>query len=79
MALDTDGHATALGSCKWTASRVGLGEESLLSHLAPHVPRADPIARHYFYARSGLALSLERLAEADPERYRLVTPEDLYV
>ena len=51
----------------------------MLSRLAPHVPRADPIARHYFYARSGFALSLERLAEADPERYRLVTPEDLYV
>jgi uncharacterized protein len=79
VALDTDGHAMALGSCKWTASRVGLGEESLLSRLAPHVPRADPMARHYFYARSGFALSLERLAEADPERYRLVTPEDLYV
>jgi AAA+ ATPase superfamily predicted ATPase len=78
VAIDGIGRATALGSCKWTASRVGLEEEALLSRLAPHVPKADPLARHYFYARSGFAQSLTHLAEGDAERYRLVTPENLY-
>jgi len=78
VAVDRIGKATALGSCKWTASRVGLEEEALLSRLASHVPGADPHARHYFYARSGFAPALLRLAEGDPERYRLVRPADLY-
>jgi uncharacterized protein len=78
VALDGTGRATALGSCKWTSSRVGLEQETLLSRLAPHVPKADSLARHYFYARSGFAPALVRLAEGDPERYRLVGPKDLY-
>lgn len=78
VALDGSGQATALGSCKWTASKVGIEEEGLLTRLAPHVPNADPLARHYFYARSGFERGLIRLAEAGPERYRLVTPTDLY-
>jgi uncharacterized protein len=78
VAIDSAGRATALGSCKWTASPVGLQEETLLSRLAPHVPKADPLARHYFYTRSGFAPALTRLAESDPERYRLLAAEDLY-
>jgi len=78
VAIDGAGRAMVLASCKWTASRVGLEEEALLSRLAPHVPRADPLVRHYFYARSGFARPLVRLAQKDPERYRLVTPRDLY-
>ena len=57
---------------------MGLQEETLLSRLAPHVPKADPLAPHYFYARSGFAPALTRLAESDPERYRLLATEDLY-
>lgn len=78
VALDGAGRATALGSCKWTSSRVSLDQETLLSRLAPHVPKADPLARHYFYARSGFAPALVRLAAGDPARYRLVGPQDLY-
>ena len=78
VAVDGAGRVMALGSCKWTASRVGLGEEALLSRLAPHVPRVDSDARHYFFARSGFEKALGQLAESDPERYRLVSLDDLY-
>jgi uncharacterized protein len=78
VAIDGSGRPMAIGSCKWTASPVGLEEEALLSRLAPHVPKADPLARHYFYSRSGFAPALARLARGDPERYRMVGPEDLY-
>ncbi len=78
VAVDGAGRVMALGSCKWSTSRVGLGEEALLSRLAPHVPNADPNARHYFFARSGFGNPLGRLAENDPERYRLVGLDDLY-
>ncbi len=68
----------AIGSCKWTATPMSIGEEALLTRLQAHIPGADSLERHYFYARAGFEDSLERLGHADPERYRLIAPEDLY-
>ncbi len=78
VALDEQASVLAVGSCKWTAAAVSADEEALLTRLQSHIPKADRVQRHYFYARSGFKDSLLRLAESDPERYRLLTPEDLY-
>jgi len=58
---------------------VGLDEEALLTRLQAHIPGAEGAVRHYFFPRSGFEDSLRRVAEADPERYRLLSPEGLYV
>jgi len=78
VALDATAQVTAVGSCKWTAAPVGLDEEALLARLQAHIPGADGEVRHYFFSRSGFEDSLRRVAEAEPERYRLITPGDLY-
>jgi len=68
----------ALGSCKWTNEPLDYGEEALLTRLEPSIPGADAQPRHYFVSRAGFSPALERLAAANPERYRLVTPATLY-
>lgn len=78
VALDATSRVSALGSCKWTAGRVGLEEESLLTRLAAYVPGADAQTKHCFYARAGFSRQLARLVAGDPDRYRLVTPKELY-
>jgi uncharacterized protein len=78
VALDQASKVVAIGSCKWTATPVGLEEEALLTRLQAHIPGAEGAVRHYFFSRSGFEDSLRRLAEAEPERLRLITPEDLY-
>ncbi|MGH2905009.1 MAG: ATP-binding protein [Solirubrobacteraceae bacterium] len=78
VALDERANVLALGSCKWTAAAMGIGEEALLERVREHIPGADRVERHYFYARSGFEDPLRRLGAADPERYRLLTPADLY-
>ncbi len=79
VAVNQRSYVTALGSCKWTAAPVGLEQEALLTRLQGHVPGAEgERVRHYFFARSEFEDSLRRVAEAEPERYRLVTAEDLY-
>jgi hypothetical protein len=78
VALDEASKVVAIGSCKWTAAPVGLHEEALLTRLQAHIPGAEGTVRHYFFSRSGFEDALRRMADAAPERYRLVTPEDLY-
>jgi AAA+ ATPase superfamily predicted ATPase len=78
VTIDIDGKVTALGSCKWTNAPLGRGEQTFLTHMEEHIPGAENVERHYFYSRSGFDDGLNRLAEADPGRYRLVTPADLY-
>lgn len=94
VALDAHGNVSAIGSCKWTDTAVGIGEEALLARLRAHIPSARSggvdrrsggverhsggTERHYFYARTGFADSLRRLGRADPERIRLVGLDDLY-
>lgn len=78
VALDEKAEVLAIGSCKWTAAAMGIGEDALLARLEVHIPKASGVVRHCFYSRSGFEDSLLRLREADPERYRLLTPQDLY-
>jgi AAA+ ATPase superfamily predicted ATPase len=78
VALDETSKVLAVGSCKWTAAPVGLDEEALLTRLLEHIPGAEENVRHYFFSRSGFEDSLRRVAEAEPEHFRLITPEDLY-
>jgi hypothetical protein len=78
VALDGDGKVLATGSCKWTSARMDFGEEMLLSQVEPYIPGAEKVERHYFFSRSGFTDQLHKLAEADPARYRLVMPEDIY-
>jgi len=78
VAIDADRRVLALGSCKWTSGPVGVEEEALLTRLEPYIPGADQQPRHYFFGRQGFTPALERLALAHPDRYRLVTPADLY-
>jgi hypothetical protein len=78
VAIGADRRVLALASCKWTNGPLGAEEEALLTRLEPFIAGADHHPRHYFFSREGFAPALERLALADPERYRLVTPADLY-
>lgn len=81
VALDRRGAVIAIGSCDWTAEQVGIAEDALLTRLQAYAAGlyADRSRiRHYFYARSGFEDPLRRLAATDPERYRLVSVEDLY-
>lgn len=78
VAVAPSGDVLALGSCKWTSRPVGRAEGDLLTRLQAHVPGAESVQRHYLYSRSGFDDSLRRLADADPERYRLVAPAALY-
>jgi AAA+ ATPase superfamily predicted ATPase len=78
VAVGADGGVVATGSCKWTNARLDYGEETLLTQLETFLPGAEDVQRHYLFSRSGFTARLKRLAEAHPERLRLVTPEDLY-
>lgn len=78
VALGADGRPLAVASCKWTASPVDAAEDRLLTRLETALPAGDRVERHYFYSRSGFADDLLQLADADPARYRLITPADVY-
>ena len=47
VALDGDGAATAIGSCKWSTSKPGIAEEALLTRLEAELPRTRPGVKHY--------------------------------
>lgn len=78
VALDLDGNVIATGSCKWTNPLMDYGEENLLTEVERYIPKADNVQRHYFFSRSGFTDSLLKLAEDDPERVKLVRPDDIY-
>ncbi|MBE3031799.1 MAG: hypothetical protein IMZ74_01160, partial [Actinobacteria bacterium] len=80
VALRDDGSVAALGSCKWTAEPMGLGEENLLTRLEPFVKPGAPESppAHYFFSRSGFDEGLRSLAATQPERYVLVGLDELY-
>jgi AAA+ ATPase superfamily predicted ATPase len=78
VALGVNGRVMAVGSCKWTNAPTDIGEEAPLTRLEAALPGAPKAERHYFYSRSGFAQPLMRLADAEPQRVRLVTPADLY-
>jgi uncharacterized protein len=78
VAIGPDRGVLATGSCKWTSSPLDSGEETLLGQIETAVPGAGEVQRHYFFSRSGFTGRMQALAESEPERIRLVTPEDLY-
>ena len=78
VALGREGAVFALGTCDWTRATLGRSEAALLTTTEPLIPGATAVRRHYFFSRSGFAAELQRLAAADPDRYRLVTPADVY-
>jgi AAA+ ATPase superfamily predicted ATPase len=78
VAIEHDGRVTATGSCKWTDGKLSMSEERLLLAAEPFIPKAGDVARHYFCSREGFERNVLDLAAADPERYRLVTPADVY-
>ena len=78
VAVAHGGDVIATGSCKWTGAPLDYGEEKLLTQVEAHIPGADSVQRHYFFSRSGFTDQLRKLAASDPDRYRLVGPEDVY-
>jgi uncharacterized protein len=78
VAIDHSGVVTATGSCKWTNAKLSRSEEQLLTATEPYIPNAGAVQRHYFCSRDGFDANLERLAAADPDRYKLITPADVY-
>ncbi len=78
VAIGPDRKVIATGSCRWTNARLDYGEEALLGQIEESVPGAENVPRHYFFSRSGFTERMRALAASEPERIRLVTPEDLY-
>jgi uncharacterized protein len=78
VALDGDGDAIAVASCKWTNAQPGIAEEALLTRLEAELPRTSPVVRHYFFSKSGFDEALTALAAAEPQRIKLMSPADLY-
>lgn len=78
VTIDHNAKVTAVASCKWTSSPMSANEEAVLTQTEQHIPNADDVRRHYFYSRRGFDKRLQALAAADPDRYVLVTPADLY-
>jgi uncharacterized protein len=78
VAVDRDRKVLATGSCKWTNTPLDFDQESLLTALETFVPGAEAVGHHYLFSRSGFSDQLTRLAEAQPERIRLLGPEDVY-
>lgn len=75
VAIGANREVVATGSCKWTNAPVGIGEVALLAELERGVPRAERVKRRYLFSRSGFTDELRALVDAEPERYRLVTPD----
>lgn len=78
VAIDAKNQVVALGSCKWTSAPMDYNEELSLQQAESFIPGAQSVRSHYFFSRSGFTPQLKKLAKTDPDRYRLVTPRDLY-
>ncbi len=78
VAIDDDGEAIALASCKWTDGPMPASERAKLEALAAHLrPAGEPPAL-FLFSRSGFEQPLREAATHDP-RLRLVTPEELFL
>lgn len=78
VALDGNGEVTALACCKWTARPMDAGEVAYLDEMRRCIPGAERARRLYLYSRAGFDRRLRALAEREPDRCRLLTPEDVY-
>ncbi len=78
VAIDDDGEAIALASCKWTDGPMPASERAKLEALAAHLrPAGEPPAL-FLFSRSGFEQPLREAATHDP-RLRLVTPEEMFL
>ncbi len=76
VAVDDDGEAIAVASCKWTAGKMPASEWDKLKTLAAHLrPTGDPPSL-FLFSRSGFEEPLREAAATEP-RLRLVTPEEM--
>lgn len=78
VAVGPDRDVIATGSCKWTNAPLDVAEETLLTQTESFVPGAERVRRHWFFSRAGFTARLRELAAAQPDRIRLVTPDDVY-
>jgi AAA+ ATPase superfamily predicted ATPase len=77
VAVDDDGAAIAVASCKWTEGKMPAAEKGKLEALAAHLcPTGKPPAL-YLFSRSGFAQPLVEAAGED-SRLRLVTPGGMW-
>jgi len=75
VGVDGERSVVVLGTCKWTARPVGVGELNLLDHLAPFAGARAP--RRFVFSRSGFDEELTARAAQDPG-LTLVSPPDIY-
>lgn len=78
VALDATGSVTATGSCKWTNSPISTADDKLLTATEPYIPKAEDVQRHYFCSREGATDDLLSLSKANPDKYLIVTPQEVY-
>lgn len=77
VAIDDDGEAIAVASCKWTEGKMRTAERDKLEALAAHLrPTGEPPAL-FLFSRSGFEEPLHEAAAEDP-RLRLVTAEEMH-
>lgn len=77
VAVDHEGRVIAVGSCKWTAGRVGAHEKALLNRLAVQLATDAEVPERFLFSRTGFAAPLRREAAADP-RCHLVGIAELF-
>lgn len=78
VAVDSEGAVLAIGSCKWTRGSHGDAERKKLERIADEICVRGEKPRLFFFSRSGFGSRLKALSEAEPDRYRLVSVEELY-
>jgi len=77
VAIDDDGRAIAIASCKWADGEMPASEKIKLEALGRHLcPTGDPPAL-YLISRSGFARSLTEAAAADT-RLHLISPNEIW-
>jgi len=79
VAVSPSRRVTAVGACRWSDRPMEVSDHDALVALLRHVPGADDETRLYFLSRSGFAPELASLAAAQPDRYRLVLPQNLFL
>jgi AAA+ ATPase superfamily predicted ATPase len=75
VGVDGNRSVVVLGTCKWTNRPAGIGELTLLDHLAPSTGARAP--RRVVFSRGGFDEELTARAAHDPA-VTLVSPADIY-
>lgn len=78
VSVDPDGEVLALGSCKWTNGKHPDSARRKLEEIADEICIRGEHPRFYFFSREGFDETLQAKALAEPERYLLVSPSELF-